>query len=105
MLIIYKNLSFYKDIMGNVKVTYKRTQGSTHSPGTQVTDPHEWFEHLSLYQFEEVQTLFNAATDSDKAIILEILGDSTAMESQRDFASCISDFSVERRAEKMDQLK
>ena len=91
--------------MGNIKVTYKHTAGSTHPEGTQVNDPYEWFEHVKLYQFEEVQALFNASTDGDKATILEILGDSTAMDSQTDFANCISDFSEERRAEKMDQLK
>ena len=67
--------------MGNIKVSYKRTAGCNHPPGTQVTDPYEWFEHVKLYQFEEVQALFNAANDGDKATILEILDDSTAMES------------------------
>ena len=79
--------------------------GGEHPPGTPVTDPYEWFEHIKQYQFEQVQTLFNAATDGEKETILEILGDPNAMASQNDFGNCICDYNEEDRAEKMGQLK
>ena len=70
--------------MGNVQVQYKQRRGAN-EPGTEVTDPKDWFEHFIEDKFAEFKPQYDQLPDDKKNQFKQIFDDSDVMMAQTSF--------------------
>ena len=70
--------------MGNVQVQYKQRRGAN-EPGSEVTDPKDWFENIIEEQFDAMKPMYDALPGDKKSSFQSIFDDTDVMNSKASF--------------------
>ena len=70
--------------MGNVQVQYKQRRGAN-EPGSEVTDPKDWFEHFIEEKFDEFKPMYDQLPEDKKATFKAIFDDADVMMAKTSF--------------------
>ena len=78
--------------MGNVQVQYKQRRGAN-EPGSNITDPKDWFEAFQEDHFDNFKPLFDQLPDDKKNTFKEIFDGSDVMSNKTSFSMWLNESS------------